>query len=251
MFARLPWLMLACLVFAGCSKNLRARYSFVPHEAYRVDPSVEASEDTPPDKLLVRCTEDETPMKCAFEDQDVVVDLELVNRAPLLTIANETDQPIIVYWSGAHFELPDGSQTPLELVVTSHRPPTATEIEPHKYFETRVHPLDQWEERCSDVADYEGPTREGKGYVIGTYWPAETKRDGDRLAGCRMYPKAMVMESIKQTRERRKKPLSADKQRELFNMQIGKEIRIVLPVEVEGRALQYVLAYAVAEADIR
>jgi hypothetical protein len=223
----------------------------VPQESYRVDPAAEVDpeEETQHDTLLVRCTEEEVPMKCAFEDQDIVVDIELTNRAPMVSIANETEEPIIVNWAAAHFELPDGATIPLELVVSSHRPPTATEIEPHKLFEVRVHPQDMWEENCSDVAGYDGPTREGKGFVMGTYWPAETKRDGERIMGCRLYPKAMIVDWIKP--KGKKKALSQDKQRELLQLNVGKEIRLVLPVEVQGKELRYVVAYAVAEAEIR
>lgn len=245
---RLSWLI-AALLLCSCSSGLRARYSFVPEDAYRVDTDAPDPTDIEEqEKLLVRCTDNESPVTCAFEDQDVVVDLELVNRAPLLTIANESEAAIVVSWSHARFVLPDGQEVPAELVDQQRRPPTASEIDPHELIEVRVHPLDFWEERCSDVSEYTGPTRSGRGHVLGPSMPSDAMQGGGTVAGCRFFPMAMIRDSA---RSNPKKPLSPEAQREFLNMQIGKQIRLVLPVEVEGKAFEYVVAYAVADAEIQ
>jgi hypothetical protein len=230
-------------IVAGCARDLRARYSFVPNDGYRVD-SEEAGEQHA--QLLVRCTEDQDPMKCVFEDQDVIVDLELANRAPRISITNETEEPIRVLWRQARFTFPDGHERRAEL-INELAPPSSVDIEPHQLIETRLHPLDHWEENCEDVSEYDGPTRPGKGIVMGAASPNDYMQGGSKVSGCRMFPKGIVPDRAK----RAKKTLTPDQQREALELHVGKMVRLVLPVEVEGRQFEYVLAYKVVEADIR
>lgn len=245
---RLSWLI-AALLLSSCSSGLRARYSFIADDGYRVDPGAPDPTDIEEQEpLLVRCTENESPVTCAFEDQDVVVDLELVNRAPLLTIANESEETIVVSWIHARFVLPDGKEVPAELVNPEHRPPTATELEPNEMIEVRVHPLHLWEERCSDVSEYTGPTRSGRDHVLSLSAPKAAMQSGAPVAGCRFFPMGMVRDSAQLNP---KEPLSRKAQRAFLRTQIGKKIRLVLPVQVAGKAFEYVVAYAVAGAEIR
>jgi hypothetical protein len=248
-------IIVSFLACAACSTELRATYHFDAGTSYR---EVLAETSTTPERapLIVRCSQDELPKKCLFEDENTALELELVNRAPELEIGNESGETIQVLWDEARFVMPDGSTKNVEL-LSSIDGVSSSDIREHGSLRTRVH-FGDWEQRCEDIDGYEGPIRLGEGYVMGAYNPGRGKKtDGSPIvvAGCPSYPKGMLPDRKRRDRtdpeqdEKEEEEINAQLRRSL-EAQVGRVVQLVLPIRVSGRRFDYVLAYAVQAVDI-
>lgn len=245
MFSRISWVIVAVLAnsLSACATDLRARYHFEPNEAYRTNEELGKAE------LMIRCTDEDDPKKCQFEDETLIVDLELTNRAPLLLLTNETDEAIVVHLKDARFIVRGSEPQKIERIDTSDTPETI-EIPPREGVELRINVEEAWEERCEDVADYEGPTRPGEGSVFGTNTPAKQKTGAPVLSGCFQYPKPFVPEDVV-PKDRTKSTLSPAQQRSALEAYAGSVIQLVLPVEVADERFDYVVAYSAERPEIK
>jgi hypothetical protein len=244
MFPRIPRLifLFALCALSACAGDLRARYDFEPNQAHRVDAENGQAE------MMIRCTEEDDPRKCQFEDESLILDLELVNRAPLVLLTNETDEVLTVLLSEARFIVRGGDAQKIER-IDEHETPERIEIPARESVELRINMYEAWEERCEDISDYEGPTRPGEGSIFGANAPAAQKRGAPAVAGCFQYPKAFLPEDAMP--KDRTKTVPPAEQRVALQANVGAIIQLVLPVMVGDERLEYVVAYEAVRAEIK